>query len=392
MKSKNSRAPKGGGMIRKRPDGLWEGRITAGYDPKTGKQIRRSVYGKTQQEVRQRITEMAHEIDTGTYLEPLKTTVGEWLDIWLKQYVANTVAAYTWDSYERAVRNHIKPELGNVKLVELTPLQIQIFYNRLMTEKGLSAKTVKNINGVFHRSLEKALQLGYLRVNPTNACDLPKTKRKEIHPMEEEDIVRFLDAIRDHRFGNIYWVTLFTGMRQGEVLGLTWDCVDFENNTILINKQLQKTKKVGGEYILTGTKNSRSRVITVAPSVMLVFQRQFFLQRRMERDAGPLWNNEWNLVFTNEFGRHLCHFTVYKAYKKIVAEIGLPEERFHDLRHSYAVAALECGDDIKTVQGNLGHATASFTLDVYGHVSQKMRQQSAERMEGFIQRTNTESA
>lgn len=392
MKKKNSRAPKGSGMIRKRPDGLWEGRFTTGFDPETGKQIRRSVYGKTQQEVRQRLTELTHEVDAGTYQEPLKMTVGDWLDIWLEQYVKNSVAPYTRDSYERAVRNHIKPALGSLKLIELTPLRIQMFYNTLMSEKGLSPKTVKNVNGVFHRALEKAVRLGYLRINPTDACDLPKAKRKEIHPMEEKDIVRFLDAIRDHRFGNIYWITLFTGMRQGEVLGLTWDCVDFENNTILINKQLQKTTKVGGEYILTGTKNSRSRVITVAPSVMLVLQRQFFQQKRMERDAGSAWNNEWDLVFTNELGRHLCHFTVYKAYKKIVADIGLPEERFHDLRHSYAVAALECGDDIKTVQGNLGHATASFTLDVYGHVSQKMRQQSAERMEGFIHRTDSASA
>lgn len=392
MKTSNSRGIKGGGTIRKRSNGLWEGRFTTGYDPVTGKQVQRSVYGKTQKEVRQKLTEMIHEIDDGTYQEPMKMTVGEWLEIWLEEYVRNSVAAYTRDSYERTVRNHIKPALGQVRLTALTPLQIQSFYNSLMTEKGLSPKTVKNVHGIFHRALEKAVRLGYIRINPTAACDLPKAERKEIHPMEEEEIIRFLEAIRDHKFGYIYWVTLFTGMRQGEVLGLTWDCVDFEKNTLLINKQLQKTDKVGGRYILTKTKNSRSRVVTVAPSVMMVLQRQFFRQKLMERDAGPAWNNEMNLVFTNELGKHLCHFTVYKHYKKIVQEIGLPEERFHDLRHSYAVAALESGDDIKTVQGNLGHATASFTLDVYGHVSQKMRQQSADRMEEFIHRTDSQSA
>ena len=108
-------------------------------------------------------------------------------------------------------------------------------------------------------------------------------------------------------------------------------------------------------------------------------------QEQKRELAGSAWDNSWNLVFTNELGRHLCHVTVYKHFKETVKKIGLPEERFHDLRHSYAVVSIESGDDIKTVQGNLGHATASFTLDVYGHISQKMRQQSADRMERFIQ-------
>ncbi len=104
----------------------------------------------------------------------------------------------------------------------------------------------------------------------------------------------------------------------------------------------------------------------------------------MQQLAGPAWKHERDLVFTNELGGHLVHFTVYKHFKRIVKDMGMSSERFHDLRHSYAVVAIESGDDIKTVQTNLGHATASFTLDVYGHVSQKMRQQSADRMEKFI--------
>ena len=104
--------------------------------------------------------------------------------------------------------------------------------------------------------------------------------------------------------------------------------------------------------------------------------------------AGEAWDNPWDLVFTNEFGKNLSHFTVYIHFKQIVKELGMPKERFHDLRHSFAAASIESGDDIKTVQSNLGHATASLTLDVYGHVSQKMRQQSADRMEKFIQKVS----
>ena len=105
----------------------------------------------------------------------------------------------------------------------------------------------------------------------------------------------------------------------------------------------------------------------------------------MKQKLGNEWMNTWNLVFTHENGAHLCPFTVYIRSKEIVRKLGLPEVRFHDLRHTFAVLSLENGDDLKTLQDNLGHATASFTLDVYGHVSQRMRQQSADRMEQYIQ-------
>lgn len=280
-----------------------------------------------------------------------------------------------------------KPALGRFKLSERTPIQVQRFYNALQDEKGLSAKMVKNVNGVLHSVLDRAMMLEMLGRNVTKACILPKIQKKEIKPMEAAEISAFVEEIKGERFGIIYYVTLFTGMRQGEVLGLTWDCVDFERNTILVNKQLQKTQKVGGEYVLVPTKNSRSRTIMVAPSVLEMLKLQRDKQMFQQRRAGEAWGNEWNLVFTDEMGKYLPHFTVYKAFKAVVTRMGMPEERFHDLRHSFAVISLESGDDIKTVQSNLGHATASFTLDVYGHVSQRMKQQSADRMEGFIQRT-----
>ena len=124
------------------------------------------------------------------------------------------------------------------------------------------------------------------------------------------------------------------------------------------------------------------------PSVMVLLRKQKSQQAQMRLLAGEAWNNPWNLVFTNELGGYLSHFTVYIHFKRIVKKSGIPEAWFHDLRNSFAVASVESGDDIKTVQSNLGHATASFTLDVYGHVSQKMRQQSADRMEKFIQKVS----
>lgn len=237
MKS-NTKNAKGSGTIRKRSDGRWEARYTTGIDPKTGKQTQKSVYGKTQKEVRQKLTEVTAEIDSGTYLEQTKDTVGEWLDTWLKTYALYSVKSYTYDAYERSCNIHIKPALGRIRLSALTAPQIQQFYNSLITEKELSPKTVKNIHGVLHRALGQAVKLGMLRSNPTNVCDLPKAHRKEIKPMEQAEITKFLQAIQGSKYGLVYQITLFAGLREGEVLGLTWDCIDFQHNAIYINKQL----------------------------------------------------------------------------------------------------------------------------------------------------------
>ena len=385
---KTRKNAQGAGTIRKRADGRWEARFTTGFDPASGKQVQKSIYGKTQKEVREKLAQITTELDDGTYMEPTKDTVEEWLDTWLETYVKYSVKPYTLDAYQRNCDNYIKPMLGKIRLAALNAPQIQRFYNGLLTEKELSPKTVRNIHGVFHKALEQAVKLGMIRSNPTNLCDLPKVRRKEIHPMEQEEITAFLRAIEGCKYELVYRVTLFTGMRQGEILGLTWDCVDFQHNALYVNKQLQKTKKVGGQYALAPTKSGRSRMITVAPSVMNLLKKQKSQQAQMRLLAGKAWNNSLDLVFTNELGGHLSHFTVYIHFKRIVKELGMPEERFHDLRHSFAVASIESGDDIKTVQSNLGHATASFTLDVYGHISQKMRQQSADRMEQFIQKVS----
>ena len=184
-------------------------------------------------------------------------------------------------------------------------------------------------------------------------------------------------------------------------IGLTWDCVDFKRNQITVKKQIQQSKEKGSPYYFAPLKNNKTRVLTVAPSVIAYLQEQRANQAEQRLAAGPLWDQtgqvytdsscttlckDCSLVFTNGLGRHLAINTVYKHFKRVVAKIGLDETRFHDLRHSFATASLENGDDIKTVQDALGHATASFTLDVYGHASERMRNDSANRMEAYIQK------
>ena len=263
----------GAGSIRRRTDGRWEARYTAGIDPSSGKQIQRSIYGKTQQEVRQKLTKVTAEIDEGTYIAPSKLTVTQWMDLWLATYVHHAVKQHTYEAYERDIRNYIKPVLGKVSLSSLNALQVQKLYNGLI-ERGLSPKTVKNVHGVFHEALERAVKLGMAKYNPTDGTELPKVQRKPIHPLEGEAILAFLEAIKGLKYERLFYIDLFSGLREGEILGLTWDCVDFDRNQLFVNKQLQKSKKVGGVYELVTTKNSRNRTVTVAASVMTALKEQ----------------------------------------------------------------------------------------------------------------------
>ena len=363
----------------------WEARYTTGYDPGTGKQIQRSITGKTQKEVAQKLKAATTAIDEGTYTAPNRMTVGQWMDIWVSEYLGG-VKPRTVDNYKGVVNHRIKPGLGAVKLDALNPHTVQNYYNGL-TKEGLAPKTVKNVHGIFHKALQQAVSNGYIKTNPADACILPRPVRRELKPLDEDMISAFLKAIQGHQFADLFTVTLFTGMREGEALGLLWDCVDLAKGTLTIDKQLQLIRGSRGQYQMVPTKNSKSRSITLAPSVVNVLRDVQRKQLEKRLRYGPLWEDS-GFVFTDELGHHLSASSVYKSFKKVMEQIGSPETRFHDLRHSYAVAAIKSGDDIKTVQENLGHATAAFTLDVYGHITEKMKQDSANRMEQFIKAVN----
>ena len=363
----------------------WEARYTAGYDPGTGRQIQKSFTGKTQKEVAQKLKAATAAIDEGTYTAPSKMTVAQWLDTWTTEYLG-AVKPRTVDNYKGVVKARIKPGLGAVKLDALNPHTIQSYYNGL-TKEGLAPKTVKNIHGILHKALQQAVSNGYIKTNPADHCILPRPIRKELKPLDEDMITAFLRAIQGHQFEELFTVTLFTGMREGEALGLLWDCVDLSKGTITVDKQLQLIRGSRGQYQMVPTKNSKSRTLALAPTVTATLKRVRLRQLENRLRYGECYENG-GFVFTDELGHHLSASSVYKSFKKVMEQIGSPETRFHDLRHSYAVASIRSGNDIKTVQENLGHATAAFTLDVYGHVTEKMKREGADQLEQFIKAVN----
>ena len=379
------RAVNGAGSIRQRPNGTWEVRYCNGRDPGTGQLIRKSKYAKTAEEAAQILRAATAAIDTGDYIDPEKMPLREWMKLWLNEYIVD-VKPGTVTTYETQTRMHIVPALGATPLCELRAHNIQVFINSLSRAKenapALSAKTIKNVYGVLRRALEQATEIGYLKTNPAAACKLPRVDKTEIQPLDDDAMTRFLGAIKGDPNELLYIADAFTGLRKGELLGLTWDCIDFETGTVKVYRQLQLLK---GVYSFAPLKNDKPRHLTPSRYVMDAFKEQRTAQNKHRLKAGAVWANKDKFVFTNEIGGHLLHQTVYKQYKRIVASIGLPDARFHDLRHSYAVLALKHGDDPKTVQTNLGHATASFTLDTYGHTTTEMQRASAARMDATIE-------
>ena len=393
-KNENKKGANGAGSIRKitttrngKEYTYWQRRYTEGYDACTGKQIQRSITGKTQKEVAQNLRQITAEIDAKTYVAPCKLSVAEWMAVWAQDYLVG-IKASTAYLYKRTIELYIEPHLGHTRLDTLNAHTVQHFYNELAKPSKpdaapLSAKSIKNIHGVLHKALQQAVLLNYIRYNPTTACVLPKIVKKEIHPLTDQQTAQLLNLLKGSKYEIPLTVDLFTGLREGELLGLMWDCVDFEKGTILVNKQLRRSQRKGGTYYFSPPKNNKSRTITPAPYVMKLLQAQKVQQAEQRLKAGPAWEDS-GLVFTNEFGRYISYRAIFDSFKCIVKRIGLSDARIHDLRHTYAVNSIRAGDDIKTVQSNLGHATAAFTLDVYGHFTDDMQQASSQRMEQFI--------
>lgn len=391
-RTKNSRSAAGAGSIRQRPDGRWEGRLTVGVDAATGKTIRRSVYGSTQKEVRQALTNLQKDVDSGTYLTPQKSTVESWLTEWLETFCKTKLKPLSYAKYLATAKNHIIPSLGSIKLQDLRGIHVQKLYNK-MIDSGLSPKTVRDAAAVLRKALNIAIKQGFISSNPCDSAELPKIERKQIKPLSDAEIPLFLKEIDNHPMRNAFALCLFAGLREGECLGLSWSQIDFENQRIIVNQQLQKERKKGGVYYISDTtKGGKERTISPPDIAFTYLVDQKRKQASLRLAAGYIWDNPQDLVFTNETGRYIDIGVFYKHFKKIASAIGRPDARPHDLRHTAATVAISSGSDIKSVQDLLGHATASFTLDVYAHVSDTMRKDTAARMQGYYNNLNINKA
>lgn len=370
------RKENGEGTIRLRPDGRWEARLCTDSG-------RISIYGLSSQEVRRKLSAMRGTVENGDFIKSACITVEEWILIWEKDHL--DVKPGTLRRYDGDIRNHIIPSLGSITLSKLKVGDVEKAYLEWKKE-GLSAKSVKNAHGVLHSALDKAVDSGLIKKNVSSGCDLPKGQQDEMRPLEDDEVSEFLELAKKDVLYPLYYVALFTGMRQSELMGLTWDCVNFKKNSIRISKQLLRINayRKKGEYHFVPTKTGKQRTIEPALQVMEMLKAVQRQQTEWKEKCGDAWKGTDDLVFTNPDGTHLSNSNVYRHFKRIMRQMSLDDVRFHDLRHTYAVLALQNGIDIKTVSASLGHYSVAFTMDKYGHVSNTMKKTAAAKMGQFI--------
>ena len=349
-------------------------------------------YYRTHAEASAAMRDIVSQIDKHEYVEPQKMLLSEWLQIWVDEYCRD-IKAGTRIGYKGYIKNHINPALGKVSLCNLQPHMIQRFVNRLeyqgkKRDKPLSYKTRKNIHGCLSAALEKAVKIHYLKENPATGCSIPRddeeSRSQIINPLDTAQIIQFTNAIKGTKFERIYMIALYTGMRLSEIIGMQWDRVNLETGELIISKQLTMLREKGDKRKLVSPKSRKVRSIIIPKAAIDVFRSQLKEQYQYRLMAGVAWDNELNLVFTDEYGNSIPHASIEHEFKKIVTSLKLPDFRFHDLRHTFATEAIRAGVDVETVSKTLGHFSVGFTLDVYGHVTQEMKIDAARRIQQAI--------
>lgn len=377
-----NKRPDGDGLVRKRSDGRWEGRIVAGHK-EDGKPIYRSVFARTQRELMDKLHTCIETFRDVELSEDANLTLGQWLDKWLDEYMAGTIRESTLDGYRGMAENCIKPYLGDKKIGSVTTADVQKLYNRLREngrqnehyEKGnaLSDSYVRAVHMMLHQAMERAVRERLIVKNPTDGTTVPKPNYAPKQILTEEQLEKFLEVVRqDPVWSDFFYTELTTGLRRGEICGLKWQ--DFEETTGRLHIRRAVTNRKGGGVKVGETKTEKgSRVIQLPPSTAEL------LRERKKKSY-----SDW--IFHNPTVPEipLSPSTAYDRLKTLLRYAGLPSIRFHDLRHTFATHALASGVDAKTLSGILGHTNASFTLDTYTHVTTDMQKKASGIVGGFL--------
>ena len=374
----------GEGSLRKRKDGRWEGRYTAGCDPATGKPIHKSVLAKTQAEAKEKLKQAIAEAEKLDMSRAKSYTLGAWIKLWYEVYAEPRLREKTKDYYLNYIGNHIVPELGNTLLEKLTTIQIQKFYNDLqksgriqrythikLKDKGLSTRVVRGIHTLLNNCLEQAVAERLLLVNPAKGCRLPKLEKREMKVLPEDKIKPYLMEADKRGLLAPFYLELTTGLRRGELLALLWTDLDVENRTISITKQVNRIK---GELVVSLPKTQNSvRVLPVSQQAV-----DLMVEEHKKHPGNPYMfpSPKTGGMFDPDSFRH--------THEKILKTIGAEHIRFHDLRHTFATLSLKNGVDVKTLSSTLGHYSAGFTLSTYTHATPEMMREAADTMGDVI--------
>jgi integrase len=354
----------GEGSIFQRSDGRWCCQLDLGW--LNGRRARKYIYGPTAAEVQQALLKARSDHSQGLPVAPGRQTVEQFLRDWLENSVKPSVRATTYRSYEQTVRNHLIPELGRLSLSKLEPQEIRAMLNRKLANGGLSARSVAYLRVVLRAGLNQARKWNLVARNVAELVEPPRCERFRIEPLTPDQARTLLDAATGDRLEALYAVALACGLRMGEILGLRWQCINLEHGRLVVSQALQRQK--GRGLVLAETKTDRSRRTVGIPARLVTALRSHRVRQLEERlAAGSRWQDK-GFVFASTIGTALEPRNLHRAFKRMLKHAGLPDIRFHDLRHSAASLMLAQDVPLRVVMEVLGHSSISLTANTYSHV------------------------
>jgi integrase len=374
------------GCIYKRGENHYAVVISLGYDAETGKRRQHwvTVHG-TRADAEQRLLSLLGQAGPTKSKKSYGNSLGEFIEIWLRDYAQINLASRTYEGYESKLRCHIVPALGKIKLIRLQPSQIQQFYaqclkvGNLQKTGGLSARTVRHLHMILHDVLDTAVAWGALGNNPSDAVKPPRAQNTEMSVWNHEQVMAFLDFVMKSKtwapYHPIFYVTLFTGMRRSEVLAVRWCDFDLERGSISVNRGLHQLNDGSLEFRQPKSAASR-RMIDITPSTISVLGEHKERHKAYRLMLGCHMSED-DLIFCSPEGSPLRPNSVGRAWAKAVLQSGLPRIRMHDARHTHATILLKQGVNPKVVKERLGHASVQTTLDLYSHVVPGMQRDAA---------------
>jgi integrase len=368
-----TRRGNGEGTICQRADGRWVAAVSLGGTR------RKWLYGATRQQVAEKLTSVLRSQQQGLPVAQGREPLAAYLMRWLET-VRPTLRVRTWERYEQILRVHVLPELGRTPLARLGPEQVQRMYASRL-EAGSSAMTVRHVHAVLHRALKQALRWGLVPRNVVELADPPRAPRHEIRTLNEGQTRALLDGASGDRLEGLYVVAVTTGMRQGELLALRWRALDLETASLQVRATLQRSRE-GVAFAEPKTNSSRRR-ITLTKAAVAALRRHKVRQAEERLRLGEGWSAS-DLVFTNTAGHPIDGSDLLRSFHALLAGLGLPRIRFHDLRHTAATLLLGRGVHPKIVSEQLGHAQIAITLDTYSHVTPTMQREAAEVLDALL--------
>ncbi|MGI6626708.1 MAG: tyrosine-type recombinase/integrase [Limnochordia bacterium] len=362
----------------KRKDGRWA--CDVWVTTNSGEQKRKTIYGKNEREVKQKVTLFNADVARNGYVKSSPLTTGQFLTEWAENLAS--VRLNTKNSYRNNIRLHVTPHIGHIKLQRLTPLDIQNLLSTL-EKKELSPRTCQYVYSILRKGLKQALKWGLITFNPSDGVDRPLVPKHQIKPLSTEQAKLFLQTAKrlEDPYYALFVLAISTGMRSGELLGLQWEDVDFVNARLSVRHTLITSTKT-----LAEPKTAKSRRVIELSDIAVSALKQHRRDQAEERLINPDWETTYNLVFSTRNGTPLDHsHLTQRHFHRILDEAGLPRIRFHDLRHSAATLLLQAGEHPKIVQEILGHSTIAMTLDTYSHVTPSMQKEAAKKMHDLLQ-------